>query len=144
MLLRAFAITAGEGAGGMMVPEAGFAADGGSFSPGGLPSFWPPSAYPYPAPSYTPGAGRIVGRPAADCVTMSYMKGTVTIRLDDELERSLDRMIARTGKTRSEIVRDALRRQLAVQRFEELREQVLPFAEARDLLTDEDVFATGS
>jgi len=77
-------------------------------------------------------------------VTLSYMKGTFTIRLDEELERALNRAMARTGRTRSQVVRDALRRQLAVQRFEELRDKAVPFAEARDLLTDEDIFSTVS
>jgi predicted transcriptional regulator len=75
---------------------------------------------------------------------MSYMKGTVTIRVDEGLDRALSLAAARSGRTRSEVVRDALRRQLALQRFEELRERALPFAEARDLLTDEDVFSTVS
>ena len=44
------------------------------------------------------------------------------------------------GGNRSEIVRDALRRQLSLLRFEELRRRALPFAEARGYLTDEDVF----
>jgi hypothetical protein len=44
------------------------------------------------------------------------------------------------GRSRSDIVRDALPRQLSVLRFEEPREQVMPFAEARGYLTDEDVF----
>jgi predicted transcriptional regulator len=72
---------------------------------------------------------------------MSYMKGTVTIRVDQDLGEALDRAAARTGRTRSEVVRDALRRQLALQRFDELRDAVLPFAERRNLLTDEDVFS---
>lgn len=46
----------------------------------------------------------------------------------------------RSGRTRSEIVREALRRQLSLLRFEQLRERVLPFAEAAGYLTDEDVF----
>jgi hypothetical protein len=37
-------------------------------------------------------------------------------------------------------VREALRRQLSLLRFEQLRERVLPFAEAAGYLTDEDVF----
>ena len=41
--------------------------------------------------------------------------------------------------TRSEVVRDALRRQLAVRRFDAIRARLMPFAEARGLLTDEDV-----
>jgi predicted transcriptional regulator len=68
------------------------------------------------------------------------MGRTVTVRLDEELERALSLVMARTGRTRSEVVRDALRRQLTLQEFRELRAQLLPYAEARDLLTDEDVF----
>jgi len=63
----------------------------------------------------------------------------VTVRLEPELERQLDRVSRELGRTRSEIVRDALRRQLAVLRFEKLRRQLMPFAEARGYLTDEDV-----
>jgi predicted transcriptional regulator len=80
------------------------------------------------------------GAPSGRCVTLSYMKGTVTIRVDQELDEALTLAAARTGRTRSELVRDALRRQLALQRFDELRELVLPFAERLNLLTDEDVF----
>jgi predicted transcriptional regulator len=69
------------------------------------------------------------------------MKTTVlTIRLDRELDRQLGRLAKRSGRSRSEIARDALRRQLAVLQFEEARKQILPFAEARGILTDEDVF----
>lgn len=75
------------------------------------------------------------------CVTMSYVKSsTITIRLDGNLERELDRACKRTGRTRSELARDALRRQLALLRFERLRRRVLPLAEAQGYLTDEDVF----
>jgi len=38
-------------------------------------------------------------------------------------------------------VRDALRRQLALVRFEQARRGLLPLAEAQGFLTDEDVFA---
>ncbi|OFV91919.1 MAG: CopG family transcriptional regulator [Acidobacteria bacterium RIFCSPLOWO2_02_FULL_61_28] len=68
------------------------------------------------------------------------MKTTLTIRLDDELERWLKQLCQQTGRNRSEIVRDALRRQLSLLRFEHLRRRALPFAEARGYLTDEDVF----
>ena len=40
----------------------------------------------------------------------------------------------------SDIARDALRRQLALLQFEDARRQIVPFAEARGYLTDEDVF----
>jgi predicted transcriptional regulator len=71
-------------------------------------------------------------------------RGTLTLRLDDELERDLDRLAKQTGRTRSDLARDALRRQLSLLRFERLRHRVLPFAEARGLLTDEDVLAAVS
>lgn len=71
--------------------------------------------------------------------TLSYMRPMLSIRLDRELQRQLDSICRKLGRTRSEVVRDALRRQLALLRFEQLRRQVMPFAEARGYLTDEDV-----
>jgi predicted transcriptional regulator len=65
---------------------------------------------------------------------------TLTIRLDAKLEKALDRAAKSSGRTKSEIAREALRRQVAVARFRELRRKTLPFAEARGLVTDEDVF----
>ncbi len=67
------------------------------------------------------------------------MRNAVTIRLDPELEKLLDRLCRQTGRSRSDLVREALRRQLSLLRFEQLRRQALPFAEARGYLTDEDV-----
>ena len=73
-------------------------------------------------------------------ITMYDMKSAaVTIRLEADLERQLDRVCKQSGRTRSDVVRDALKRQLSIIRFEQLRRQVMPFAEARGYLTDEDV-----
>ena len=72
------------------------------------------------------------------------MKSTLTIRLDEDLQRELDKFCDESGRSRSDVVRDALRRQLALPRFEKLRRKVLPFAEARGYLTDEDVFGSVS
>jgi len=68
------------------------------------------------------------------------MKTTLTIRLDEETDRLLNQVSKQAGRTRSAVVREALRRQLAVLQFDQLRKDVLPFAEARGYLTDEDVF----
>jgi predicted transcriptional regulator len=65
---------------------------------------------------------------------------TVTIRLDAKLQKELDRLSRQLGRSRSELVRDALRRQLALTRFEQARRAILPLAEAQGFLTDEDVF----
>jgi predicted transcriptional regulator len=64
---------------------------------------------------------------------------TVTIRLDRQTERALAAVCKRAGTSRSEFVRQALRRQLALARFDALRNQVLPAAERAGYLTDEDV-----
>jgi predicted transcriptional regulator len=73
---------------------------------------------------------------------MYYMKtGTLTIRLDKELDELLSKASRRTGKNRSEIAREALRRQIRLETFEDLRRRIMPFAEARGFLTDEDIFS---
>jgi predicted transcriptional regulator len=64
---------------------------------------------------------------------------SVTIRIEPDLQKLLDKVCKQSGRTRSDIVRDSLKRQLSIIRFEQLRRQVLPFAEARGYLTDEDV-----
>jgi len=68
------------------------------------------------------------------------MSTALTIDLDEELDRRLEQAARNSGKSRSEIARDALRRQLALMRFEQVRQRVMPFAEAAGFLTDEDVF----
>jgi predicted transcriptional regulator len=73
---------------------------------------------------------------------MLYMKTAIlTIRLDKELDELLSKASRRTGKNRSEIAREALRRQIRLETFEDLRRRIMPFAEARGYLTDEDIFA---
>ena len=66
---------------------------------------------------------------------------TITLRLDEDLDKLLTKASRRSGKNRSEIARDALRRQLRLEQFEAIRKRILPFAEARGLLTDEDIFS---
>ncbi len=65
---------------------------------------------------------------------------TLTIRLDKDLDALLSRASKQSGKSKSEVAREALRRQLRIVQFEFLRRKAMPFAEARGYLTDEDVF----
>lgn len=75
------------------------------------------------------------------CRTLSDMKtATLSIRLDNDLDRLLDKACRQIGRSRSEVARDALRRQLRLTQFDAVRRQMMPFAEARGFLTDEDVF----
>jgi len=66
---------------------------------------------------------------------------TLSIRLDEDLDRLLSKASRQIGKNRSEVARDALRRQLRLTQFEAIRRRMMPFAEARGFLTDKDVFA---
>ncbi len=66
---------------------------------------------------------------------------SLTIRLDKGLDDLLTKASRRSGRTRSDVAREALRRQLRISQFEALRQAMMPFAEARGYLTDEDVFA---
>lgn len=66
---------------------------------------------------------------------------TLSIRLDADLDRLLGKVSRQVGRSRSDVARDALRRQLRLTQLEAVRRRMMPFAEARGLLTDEDVFA---
>jgi predicted transcriptional regulator len=65
---------------------------------------------------------------------------TLSIRLDGDLDRLLGKASRQAGRSRSEVARGALRRQLRLTQFEAIRRRMMPFAEARGFLTDEDVF----
>jgi predicted transcriptional regulator len=69
------------------------------------------------------------------------MNTTLTIRIDEEIEKLLEQASKRSGRTKSELVRQALKRQLSVESFQELRKQLLPYGEVQGWLTDEDVFS---
>jgi predicted transcriptional regulator len=68
------------------------------------------------------------------------MGATVTIRLEEALQARLSRLSDATGRTRSDLVREALERQLALLEFSNARRKTRPFAERAGWLTDDDVF----
>ena len=65
---------------------------------------------------------------------------TITIRLPNELRSDLQKLSQEQNKPVSDLVRESIRRYVAVEKFRALRNKVLPFAEAQGFLTDEDVF----
>ena len=66
--------------------------------------------------------------------------GTLTIRIDEQLENDLERIARTQHRTKSELVREMLRKRVAVERFRELRRMALPLAEAAGYVSDEDIF----
>jgi len=66
---------------------------------------------------------------------------TVTIRVDAKLDRELKRLSRSLKQSKSDIARDALKRQVALLRFRKTRQVVLSEIEAKaGILSDEDIF----
>jgi predicted transcriptional regulator len=69
---------------------------------------------------------------------------TLTMRIDDRMETELSKLAEATHRTKSDLAREMLRRQIAIRRFQDLRAKAVPYAEAAGYLTDEDVFRDAS
>ena len=69
-----------------------------------------------------------------------YYMDSLTIRIPNDLKKRLKEACKRQNRPVSDVVRDSLRRYLAIERFRSLRRGTLPFAEAEGILTDDDVF----
>lgn len=68
------------------------------------------------------------------------MDSTLTIRIDKEIEQLLDDISKQSGRSKSDLVRIALKRQLSIESFQQLRKKLVPYGEAKGWFTDEDVF----
>lgn len=68
------------------------------------------------------------------------MRQTVAVSLPADLAEDLDAFARAEGASRSEVVRDALRRYLAIREIQRVREAILPIAAEQGIFTDEDVF----
>ena len=65
---------------------------------------------------------------------------TLTVRLPDDLRQELEKLCENENVPMSDVIRESIKRYIAIRRFRTLRGKTLPFAEAQGLLTDEDVF----
>ena len=74
------------------------------------------------------------------CIRFNYMRATLTISLPEEISEGLSSLVKRSGKSRSQVVQEALRKQIALERFRDLRERLVPKGRKSELHTDEDVF----
>ena len=68
------------------------------------------------------------------------MEKIITIRIPDELDIELIRISKEQDRPVSSLVRDSLKQYIKIYRFRQLREKLMPFAEAQGLLTDEDIY----
>ena len=68
------------------------------------------------------------------------MRTTLTVSLPEEIHLGLSSLVKRSGKSRSQVVQEALRRQIAMERFRNLREKLVPKGRRAGFHTDADVF----
>jgi predicted transcriptional regulator len=68
------------------------------------------------------------------------MSQSMTVRIPDEVRRQLHKISRDEGKPVSDIVRESLQKFITLYRYNQLRNRVLPYAEARGIFTDDDVF----
>jgi predicted transcriptional regulator len=67
------------------------------------------------------------------------MSAVLTVRLNDEEAAALDRLARATRKSRSDLVRDALRQQALRETLRLLHEDLGPQARSAGWLTEEDI-----
>ena len=70
------------------------------------------------------------------------MQKTLTIRLPEDLRNDLEDLSRSSHVPISELVRESIKKYVAIQRFRKIRGKVLPFAETQGILTDDDIFKT--
>jgi metal-responsive CopG/Arc/MetJ family transcriptional regulator len=68
------------------------------------------------------------------------MRESISISLPEQIKAELDRYSQAEGVSRSDTVREALQEYLFVRRLRTLRSEMMPYAEAAGVFTDEDVF----
>jgi predicted transcriptional regulator len=65
---------------------------------------------------------------------------TLTLRIPDDLKEQLEELSRAQNRPASDLVRESLRRFLAVESFKALRAKTVPLAEDQGFLTDDDIF----
>ena len=65
---------------------------------------------------------------------------TLTIRLDPQLEADLERLATARQRTKSDLVRELLRRYTTQALYHQARDRLRPHAERVGLVSDEDFF----
>jgi metal-responsive CopG/Arc/MetJ family transcriptional regulator len=68
------------------------------------------------------------------------VRKAVTVSLPEPLTAQLDAVSREEGTTRSEVVRDALKRYFTLREYRALRAELTIEAESKGIVTDEDVF----
>lgn len=65
-------------------------------------------------------------------------EGLTSVQIRPQIARMMEKF-ARRGLSKSELINEALRQYLIEKEFQELRNELLPHAQAKGIYTDEDV-----
>lgn len=76
---------------------------------------------------------------SAHPVKLCYTVYAVTVTIPEKLRAELKRIGRQQNEPVSDLVRDSVRRYVAIEKSRALRKEVLPFAETQGLLRDEGV-----
>jgi metal-responsive CopG/Arc/MetJ family transcriptional regulator len=68
------------------------------------------------------------------------MRAVISVSFPEEMAKELDKIAKESGRTKSDLIKDALRAYLWEDRFSRLRSGLIRKAKDKGLVTDEDVF----
>jgi CopG family transcriptional regulator/antitoxin EndoAI len=68
------------------------------------------------------------------------MRAVISVSFPQEMAKELDRIAKASGRTKSDLIKDALRAYLWEDRFSRLRSRLTRKAKDKGLVTDEDIF----
>ena len=74
--------------------------------------------------------------------TTNERMSNLTIRISPKLKRQIRKVCTEQNRPVSDLVRESIRRYIAQEQLRAVREQLRPYAEARGVMTDDDVFQT--
>ncbi|MCG2761011.1 MAG: ribbon-helix-helix domain-containing protein [Candidatus Delongbacteria bacterium] len=70
------------------------------------------------------------------------MDDMITIRIPKELKEELEQISISIHRPLSDLVRESLRKYVAVQKFRQVREMTVPYAEKQGIYTDDDILGS--
>ncbi len=68
------------------------------------------------------------------------MREILTISIDSKLKEKIEKSSKKFNVSKSELVKKAVEKYIAIQEFRDIRELLIPYAEKKGILTDEDVY----
>ena len=68
------------------------------------------------------------------------MRAVISVSFPENMAKELDRIARESGRTKSDLIKEALREFLWEERFSRLRKSLTRRSKAKGLVTDDDVF----